>query len=240
MGTMLSTRVGPLALAALATLPMLAGCADDTTGARVTCDDAIAAAAEATEVADQVRGLDEALLACGSYGAYVAALSGQRGLIGYSPETFVDRRCAAVTEPALRNSPTCRTALPPTTPPVATVPDVVYAAAMLDGRVIELRPSPAVPFAGEVPAVVQETVEIATASGCPGVLAQRDRWAGEAAATAGPPSAPGEGLTASEIASAYAQHAIHVAVWIGCTDAQLPPPLPAPATAPPAPPTTAG
>ncbi|HWL44402.1 MAG TPA: hypothetical protein VNQ73_15790 [Ilumatobacter sp.] len=191
-----------------------AACGADDAAGLPTCVEAIDAAADEIEVAGQLRRLDDALLRCGSYNAYLAALASHPGLIGYSPQTYVELRCAHLTEARYRYSPTCRVANPPTTPPVATAPEVVYAAATLDGRVVELRPSPAVPFTGDVPAVVQDTVDIAVDQGCPGVLAQRDLWAGRAAA---------EQAGSADIASVYAQHAIHVALWIGCADAELSP-----------------
>ncbi len=208
--------------ATLALFVGAAGCADDAAAERPTCAGAVAEAAAEIEPADQVRGLDDALRWCGSYDAYVGELARYPGLLGYSPETYVERRCAALDDVRLRLSPTCRIARPATTPAPSTVPDIVYAAATLDGRVVALRPSPAVPFTGDVPAAVQDTVDIAVAEGCPGVLAQRDRWAAEAAseqATAGAAVGP----AAADIASAYAQHAIHVALWIGCENAELAP-----------------
>jgi hypothetical protein len=217
----LARRLSRSTAAALLLLFVTAACGTAGEGAdRPTCRGAVADAAESIEVADQIRLLDEALRWCGSYGAYLTELVEHPGLVGYSPETYIDLRCRTVTDPQLRGTPTCRTAHPPTTPPVATLPDLVYAAATLDGRVIELRPSPAVPFTGDVPSVVQETVDIAVQANCPGVLAQRDLWAGRATDEAG--------TEGGDIASVYAQHAIHVALWIGCENAELAPPASAP------------
>ena len=203
---------------ALSLVPLLvAGCGNDDEAAdRPTCGGTVARAAEAIEVDDQIRLLDEALRWCGSYDAYLTELTARPGLVGYEPATYIELRCRTVDEPQLRGTPTCRTASPPTTPPVSAVPDLVYAAATLDGRVIELRPSPAVPFTGDVPSVVQQTVDIASVADCPGVLRQRDEWAMRAAAEAG--------TEGGDIASVYAQHAIHVALWIGCENAELAPP----------------
>lgn len=219
MGAMRTARL----LLAVAVAAAGVACDRDDTAERPTCAGAIDAAADEIEVADQLRGLDEALLWCGSYDAYLRELATQRGLIGYSPETYLKLRCANLTDQRLRDTPACRVANPPTTPPPVTTPDVVYAAATLDGRVIELRPSDAVPFRGDVPAVVQDTVDIAVSQQCPGVLAQRDLWAGRAASDAAVAD-PATGLTAADIASAYAQHAILVALWIGCENAELTPP----------------
>jgi hypothetical protein len=222
-GGMRSARRLSLTAAAVLLVPLVvAGCEDgDDAAGRPTCRGTVEQAAESIEVADQIRMLDEALRWCGSYDAYLFELTEHPGLVGYSPATYIELRCRAVTEPQLRGTPTCRTAHPPTTPPADTRPDLVYAAATLDGRVIELRPSPAVPFTGDVPSVVQETVDIAIEANCPGVLAQRDVWADRAAAEAG--------TEGGDIASAYAQHAIHVALWIGCENAELAPPGSAPA-----------
>lgn len=214
-------RVPRLALAAALLVGAGACDEDDDAAGRQTCAEAVADAAESIEVADQVRQLDDALLWCGSHGAYVAELTRHPGLVGYSPETFLKVRCRNLTERRLRDTPACRVAHPPTTPPVATTPDIVYAAATLEGEVVELRPSAAVPFTGDVPAVVQDTVDIASTQGCEGVIAQRDLWAGRAA-TETTRADPDESITVAQIASAYAQHAVLVAVWIGCADAQLP------------------
>lgn len=230
-------RLLRITLAALAAVGGAAACDDAEVAERPTCAQAVARAAESIEVGDQVRALDEALLSCGSYGAYIAELSSHPGLVGYSPETYLKVRCSNLTERRLRNTPACRTAHPPTTPPPATASDIVYVAATLDGHVVELHPSAAVPFAGDVPAVVQDTVDIASAQGCPGVIAQRDRWA-ERAATDTAEADPDVGLTAAQIASAYAQHAVLVAVWIGCPDAELAGPATTPAGATTAPPTS--
>lgn len=192
-------------------LGVVTGCSDDDPAAeQVTCASAVREASMATEVDEQIRQLDAAMLTCRSYEAYRAELMARPGAIGYSADTYIEMRCARVTDRRVRNSPTCRTAAPPTTPPPST-PEVAYVAETLDGRVIELTPSAAVPFVGEVPAVVQETVDIANQSGCEGVLAQRDRWAAEATGDD----------EASDIASVYAQHAVLVARWIGCEGAEL-------------------
>jgi hypothetical protein len=206
------------ALAAVALVALAGACSDtEQAGSQAGCDEVVAEAAAAIETDEQLGLLDAGLLACGSYDAYRNALAANPGVIGYSPETYIELRCQHLTDPALRASPTCMTAHPPTTPPAATAPDIVYAAATLDGRIIELRPSDAVPFVGDVPAVVQETVDIASRDGCPGVLAQRDEWAGRAGAPAAPPgSAAPDALSATDIASVYAQHAVNVAAWIGC------------------------
>lgn len=208
------------ALVVLAALGGLTACdADEPVAAGLTCADAIHAAALATDTDEQVRGLDAALLRCPTYERYVLELAKYPGAIGYSPERYVQVRCAALTETRLRHSPACLTASPPTTAAPASDDEPVYAAATLDGRVIELRPSDGVQFIGDVPAVVQQTVDIATQSGCDAVLAQRDEWLARVTGDD----------AASDAASVYAQHAINVALWIGCDGAQPAPPTSAPA-----------
>jgi len=198
------TLVG-LTLALIAPLALAACDGNGASEQGQSCAEAIRTAALEIEVDRQLRGLDAALPRCSTYADYLAGLRANPGVVGYSPETYIELRCGNVTEPRLRFSPTCRSAVPPTTPPESAAP-LVYSAATLDGRVIELAPSPEVPFAGEVPVVIQETVDIATVQGCRGVLAQRDEYLAQAAD--------------DDFASVYAQHAINVAVWIGCDGAQ--------------------
>lgn len=181
-------------------------CGDsDAPEAGPTCAEAVGEAALEIETDRQLRGLDEALSRCASYDEYLTQLRAHPGVVGYSPETYIELRCNAVTDPAARGSATCRTVAPPSTPPPSAA-QVVYAAETLDGRVVELRPSQSVPFVAEVPAVIQETVDLANSQGCPGVLAQRDTYLALA--------------PTDDIASVYAQHAINVALWIGCDGVQ--------------------
>ena len=65
---------------------------------------------------------------------------------------------------------------------------------------------------GEVPAVIQQTVDIAFESGCEGVIAQRDLWAARI-----------DDSPAGDIASVYAQHAQNVANFIQCDTEPLEP-----------------
>ena len=81
----------------------------------------------------------------------------------------------------------------------------------LDGRQVEIRPSATIQFVGEVPAVVQQTVDIALESGCEGVIEQRDLWV----------SRVGDPLFGDE-ASVYAQHAQNVALYIQCEVPPIP------------------
>ena len=75
----------------------------------------------------------------------------------------------------------------------------------LDGRQVEIRPSESTRFDGDVPAVVQQTVDIAIESGCEGVIAQRDLWASRV-----------DDPVIGDEASVYAQHAQNVADYIQC------------------------
>lgn len=177
------------------------------------CAALVSEASQATEVDQQVDLLDSALVACRSYQAFTNELARYPGIIGYDSATFVSRRCGNVDDELIRTSPTCATVIAPaTTPPPTTLPELVFVGDTLDGRQVELRPSATIQFSGEVPAVVQQTVDIALESGCEGVIEQRDLWA----------SRVDDPLFGDE-ASVYAQHAQNVAVYIQCD----PPPLPA-------------
>jgi len=88
------------------------------------------------------------------------------------------------------------------------LPELVFVGDTLDGRQVEIRPSATIQFFGDVPAIVQQTVDIALESGCEGVIAQRDLWASRVA----------DPLFGDE-ASVYAQHAQNVAVYIQCETA---------------------
>jgi tagatose-1,6-bisphosphate aldolase len=66
-------------------------------------------------------------------------------------------------------------------------------------------------FVGDVPQVVQQTVDIAIEAGCEGVIAQRDLWAARAIDPA-----------MGDEASVYAHHAQNVANYIGCVSPPLP------------------
>jgi hypothetical protein len=85
------------------------------------------------------------------------------------------------------------------------VPSIVFVGDTLDGRQIEITPADGVEFVGDVPTVVQQTVDIAFESGCEGVIAQRDLWISRI-----------DDTPAGDIASLYAQHAQNVANFIGC------------------------
>jgi hypothetical protein len=202
------------ALAALAVLTLV-GCdppGGDEDAVPTGCSATVAEASQAVEVVEQVDLLDDALVACRSYQAFTNELARYPGIVGYDVATFVTLRCERVTDELIRTSPTCATVIaPPTTPPPATVPDLVFVGDTLDGRQVEIRPSAIIEFSGEVPAVVQQTVDIAIESGCEGVIEQRDLWA----------SRVGDPQFGDE-ASVYAQHAQNVAAYIQCDTPPIP------------------
>lgn len=207
-------RRSPTAVSALVTLALLpiAACdpsADDqvTTG----CASLVEGASRESEPRDQVRMLDRAMIACGSYEAFTTELQQYAGSIGYDPVTYVERRCDRVDDELVREAPTCTAVITPTTTaPSTTIVELLFVGDTVDGRPIEIRPGAGIEFVGEVPAVIQQTVDIAFESGCDGVIAQRDLWTEQIADTI-------EG----DIASVYAQHAQNVANFIGCETDQL-------------------
>ncbi len=203
------------ALASLAVVS-IAGCAapePDSGSAPTSCAAAVGSASRAAEVDEQVRLLDVALVACRSYDSFVGEMGRYPGIVGFDVPTFVSVRCGRVEDELVRTSPTCATVIvPATTVPVATLPDLVFVGDTLDGRRVEIRPSATIKFVGDVPEVVQQTVDITLESGCEGLIAQRDLWAARA----------DDPLFGDE-ASVYARHAQNVADYIQCDS----PPLPA-------------
>jgi hypothetical protein len=172
----------------------------------------MAEASMAVEVDEQIGLLDTALVACRSYAAFTGELARYPGIIGYDAATFVSLRCARVDDELVRTSPTCATVIAPaSTLPPTTLPELVFVGDTLDGRQVEIRPSATIQFDGLVPAVVQQTVDIAIESGCEGVIEQRDLWA----------SRVGDPLYGDE-ASVYAQHAQNVADYIQCDSPPIP------------------
>jgi len=101
--------------------------------------------------------------------------------------------------------------VPATTAPPTTIVELLFVGDTVDGRPIEIRPGAGIVFIGEVPAVIQQTVDIALESGCEGVVAQRDLWVTRIADS-----------PAGDIASVYAQHAQNVANFIGCETEPIP------------------
>lgn len=203
---MSSRRLVGVALTAAALVIAAACDPPDETSATARCSDSVAQAAAASEPRAQVRLLDRALRTCGSYELFTSELSEYPSTTGYDPATFVELRCNAVTDEAVREGPTCASVIvPPSTAPPTTAVELVYVGDTLDGRQVEIRPSAEITFDGDVPTVIQQTVNIAVESGCDGVIGQRDLWAEQA-----------DDSDAGSIASVYAQHAQNVADFIQC------------------------
>lgn len=202
--------VAPLLAVGLVTA--LAACdPPNETAATARCSGVVAEASTASETAAQIRLLDRALSTCGSYQVFTDELARYPSIIGYDPATFVELRCNSATDEAVREGPTCSSVIVPvTTAPPTTAVEVMFVGDTLDGRAIEIRPSAEIAFDGEVPAVIQQTVNIAIESRCDGVIAQRDLWAAQVDESA-----------AGDIASVYAQHAQNVANYINCEAAPL-------------------
>ena len=154
----------------------------------------------------QVEALDTALIACATYTAFGTEINRYPGIIGYDLDTYLLLRCERSDDDRVRATPACDGLVgPATTPPPVTAPELVFVGDTLDGRRVEIRPSNLIEFDGDVPAVVQQTVDIAVESGCPGVIAQFDLWAGRT----------DDPLIGDE-ASVFAQHALNVAAYIQC------------------------
>jgi hypothetical protein len=178
---------------------------DDDTTAATGCAATVRDASRAVEVAEQVDLLDRAMVRCRSLDELTAEMSRYPGIVGYELSTFVALRCTKVTDEAVRSSPACASLVAPATTVNASVASVAFVGETLDGRTIEIRPDADTAFVGDVPAAVQQTVDIAIESGCEGVRTQRDLWAARV----------GEAGIGDE-ASVYAEHAQRVADYIGC------------------------
>ena len=150
--------------------------------------------------------LDSAIVACSSYVALTTELDRYPGITGYSTETFVSLRCINAVDDSVRRAATCTAfAVPTTNVSIPTEVELVFIGEALDGRTVEIRPDGNTQFVGDVPAVIQQTVDIAFESGCEGVTAQRDVWAAQVADPA-----------IGDQASVYAKHAENVLIYIGC------------------------
>ena len=199
-------------VAVAATIVALAttACSPDEQTAESGCVSTVHDASLAVEVADEVRLLDLALVRCTSVQELTAEMGKYPGIVGYDLHTFVELRCSHVADETVRTSPACvsftATTVVPTTGPV----ELVFVGETLDGRRIEIRPDADTVFVGDVPQVVQQTVDIAVEAGCDGVIAQRDLWA----------SRINDPVIGDE-ASVYAHHAQNVANYIGCTSPPL-------------------
>lgn len=180
------------------------------------CEALVRDASQAVEPDDQVALLDTALIACATYSTFANQVQRYPGIIGYDLDTYLLLRCQNADDRRVRNSPACSDLVAPeTTPPPVTAPQLVFVGETLDGRTVEIRPSNLVEFAGDIPAVVQQTVDIAVESGCAGVLEQRDLWA----------SRVDDPLLGDE-ASVFAQHAQNVAIYIQCDPSPVTTPAP--------------
>lgn len=203
------SRIGAALSGVLVVLAVALGACDRSEDAEPTtsgCAVTVERASVAIEPAEQVRLLDEAFIRCRSYEALTIEMGRYPGITGYDLDTFVNLRCSRVEDEAIVNSPACAAVVQTTTtPPPTTVAQLVYVGETLDGRVVELRPDAAVPFDGDRPAAIQQTVDIAVEAGCDGVYAQRDVWAAQV-------DDPSFGTAAS----VFAKHAENVAAFIGC------------------------
>lgn len=174
---------------------------ESATGCASTVEDA----SLQSEPSSQVRVLDRAMLICG-YDAFTTALRLHSSSIGYDPVTYVERRCTTIDDEAVRTGPTCSAVIAPATiAPTTTLVELLFVGDTVDGRTLEIRPGAGIEFLGDVPAVIQQTVDIALESGCEGVIAQRDLWVSQI-----------DDSTDGDIASVYAQHAQNVANFIEC------------------------
>lgn len=221
------TRRPTVRAAAVASVLVLVGLtsacdpSDDAVDARPGCADTVREASQAREVDEQVGLLDDALRACRTLASFRSEIERYPSIIGYDPDTFVFVRCSRTDDDAVSRSPVCRAVVAPgTTVPPTTVVSLVFVGDTLDGRTIEIRPSSRTEFVGDVPAVVQQTVDIAVESGCDGVIAQRDLWAGRV-----------DDPVIGDEASVYAQHAQNVADYIQCNAPPISPGAPATTTA---------
>ena len=203
-----SLTLSSLVAAASATLA-LGACTppgDDTVAPQTGCAASVDAAAVEAEPDRQVALLDNALVACATASAFTAQLAAHPGIIGFRADVYLEGRCTRSADERVRRTPACSSIVgPDTTPPPTAVEEQLFVGETLDGRTIEIRPSSRIPFEGEVPAVVQQTVDIAVESGCDGVIAQRDKWAAQV-----------DDPFIGDEASVFAQHAQNVAEYIGC------------------------
>ena len=201
------------ALSAALVLTFAVACTPGDEGAEVPtgCASAVRAASRAAEPDEQVDLLDTALLACSSYDTFRDQVGRYPGIIGYDLDTVLELRCVRADDERIRTTAACSAVVaPPTTPPPATVAELVFVGDTVDGRRVEIRPTAEIPFEGDVPAAVQQTVDIAVEDGCLGVIQQRNSWLDRI-----------DDPTIGDAASVFAQHAQNVAVYIRCD----PPPI---------------
>ena len=197
-----------LLAAVVAGAPLLAGCVDDepeTNASADACASAVAEAADAAEIADQIAMLDTALVVCRSYDAFAAELDARPRIIGLDALTFVTRRCLSASD-TVRSSTICASTVTTTASTTApTEPPISYVGRTLDGRDVTIVPDADTEFIDGTPAPIVQIVDIANEDGCDGVAQERDRW-----------TALADDPLLGDEASVYAQHAINVASFIGC------------------------
>jgi hypothetical protein len=201
--------------AALAVGVASTACKPEEETAESGCASTVRDASLAVEVSDQVRLLDLAMVRCRSFDELNSEMAQYPGITGYDIRTFVELRCGHVTDESVLASPACLAVTATTAVPTTAAIEVVFVGETLDGRRIEIRPDADTVFVGEVPQVVQQTVDIAIEAGCEGVLAQRDLWA----------SRVGDPAIGDE-ASVYAHHAQNVADYINCASTPISAPEP--------------
>ena len=188
-------------------------CEPEEETAESGCASTVHDASLAVEVSDQVRLLDLAMVRCRSFEELNTEMAQYPGITGFDTRTFVELRCGHVTDESVLASPACLAVTATTAVPTTSAVDVVFVGETLDGRRIEIRPDADTVFVGEVPQVVQQTVDIAIEAGCEGVLAQRDLWASRV-----------DDPAIGDEASVYAHHAQNVADYIGCESTPITPP----------------
>lgn len=212
--------LGPILVTAVAAVAWSTSCTrSGETLAASPCAQAVASAADAIDLDDQKERLDLALLQCRSVADLSNEINRHPGLLGHSVASYVESRCGRIDDEAILAGPVCSTSVTTVTVTVADPPTgPVFVGDTLDGRPIEIRPGPDTLFVGDIPQVVQQTVDIAAESGCPGILQQRDRWF----ALIDDPAIGDE-------ASVYTQHAENVAEYLGCQLAPPGAPVPDPA-----------
>ena len=186
-------------------------CSPDEETTESGCSATVHDASLAAEVSDQVRLLDMAMVRCRSVQELTAEMGKYPGIVGYDLNTFVEVRCSRVADESVRTSPACLSVTATTAVPTAAPVELVFVGETLDGRRIEIRPDADTVFVGDVPQVVQQTVDIAIEAGCDGVIDQRDLWASRV-----------DDPVIGDEASVYAHHAQNVANYIGCVSPPLP------------------
>lgn len=208
------TLLGTVAI----TVGVIAGCAaDDARPVTVDpCARRIGEAAEAIDIDDQVRLLDEAMYVCRTLDEFAAGVADHPGIMAVEPVVFLARRCIRSEIAAVQESPICDTAAvsaliapdaadPSGTAPVDVAADPVYLGETLDGRTVEIVPDADTPFVDGRPQVIVRMVDLAFSDGCDGLVEEREYWSARAA----DPDVGDE-------ASVYARHAISLMEFIDC------------------------